>query len=218
MISFLHAGVLTRSGFSCSARVAGHGRAYGTVIKMYESASGQGNKGKIKVMAGDWINYLRGYFCCADMLLMSVCRMAALNNHLECVVWVSLGCHGHDCSSKAFHWIRQKLSRHIVLQDQPWQQRDERLWTDSSIKTELKLFSAPVPLLPGHTDSACRQRIQYWMSSDQSWNLRCFMLRCTLLIWPLWKYVNNPPQAVQLWDWRALIGNMTEMSEYWVHF
>lgn len=143
-----------------------------------------GNKRKIKVVAGYWINDLRGYFCCTDILLMSMCRIAVLNNHLQCVLRVSSRCHGPDfisswSSSEVLHWIREKLSRHVVLQDQPWQQRDERVWTDDSIKTEIKLFSASVLLLPSHTDSTPRQRIQYWMSSQTRtragiWGLSCY--------------------------------------------
>lgn len=77
-------------------------------------------------------------------------------------------------------------------------------------------LSAPVLLFPSHTDADNRQRIQYWMSSDPSWNRRCFMLHYTLLIWPLWKYANNIPQSAgsraQVRDRRALIGNMADMT------
>lgn len=159
------------------------------------------NKRKIKAEAGYWIYFLRGYFCCTDIFLMSLCRITELKNNLMWAVWVNLACHGPDCSSQGqvFLWIRQKLICHIALQAQPWQQRYELLWTDSSIKTEMKLSSAPILCFPAtlillvdkeFNIGACRLRPE-----QESEGIKCFMLHCTLLIWPLWKYVNKPPQS-----------------------
>lgn len=74
-----------------------------------------GNKRKIKVESGDRINYLCGYFCCTDILLMSMCRIAVLNNNLQWVVWVSLGCHGPDCSSSSSSKSLTELDRNYAV-------------------------------------------------------------------------------------------------------
>lgn len=135
------------------------------------------NKRKIKVVAGDWIYDLCGYFCCTDMLLMSMCRIAALNNHLHCVVWVSLRCHGLDYSSK--DWAV------ILVCKTNLDSTKMRGSEQTAVSKQRRAVFCPSSLLPSHSDSACRQRIQYWMSSQaQSWNLREWSVSChTALSW-----------------------------------
>lgn len=140
------------------------------------------NKRKIKAVAGDSINYLCGYFCCTDILLMSLCRTAVLNNHLQCVVWVSLRCLSLDCSSWVFHRIRQKLRNRAVRYRYKHQ-------TDSRIRNrDVSCPSSTLLLLIDKESNIGSARSLRPELEFQ--RITCFMLHCTLLIWPLYKYVN----------------------------
>ena len=88
----------------------------------------------------------------------------------------------------------------------------------------MKLFSAPVLLLPSRTDSSHRQRIQYWMRAQRlTPELESEVFHATLHSPDLtiMEICKLPP--TERWPFssgigKALIGNTTEMSGRGMNF